>query len=64
MNEKIKQAILVSLIVLIAGFFRLYQLGDVPPSPDWDETALGYNAYSISKTGKDEYGTFLPLSIR
>ena len=63
MNEKIKQAILVSLIVLIAGFFRLYQLGDVPPSPDWDETALGYNAYSISKTGKDEYGIFMPLIL-
>jgi len=51
-------------IILIAGFLRLYQLGVTPPSPDWDEAALGYNAYSILKTGKDEYGNLFPLSIR
>lgn len=52
------------LILAIAAFFRFYQLGSIPLSPDWDEAALGYNAYSILKTGKDEYGNFLPLSIR
>jgi len=52
------------IIILIAAFLRLYQLGNVPPSPDWDEAALGYNAYSILKTGRDEFGNFLPLSIR
>lgn len=43
---------------------RLYKLGSVPASPDWDEAALGYNAYSILKTGRDEYGIQFPLSIR
>lgn len=52
------------LIVIVAVAFRFYKLGEVPASPDWDEAALGYNAYSILKTGRDEYGTFLPLSIR
>jgi len=52
------------LIVGIAVFFRFWQLGNVPPSPDWDEAALGYNAYSILKTGKDEYGTSFPLTLR
>lgn len=56
--------ILLGIIIAIALGLRLYQLGSVPPSPDWDEAALGYNAYSILKTGKDEYGSFLPLSIR
>ncbi len=51
-------------ILAVAAFLRLWQLGMVPPSPDWDEAALGYNAYSILKTGKDEYGMSLPLSLR
>jgi 4-amino-4-deoxy-L-arabinose transferase-like glycosyltransferase len=52
------------VILAVAIGLRFYQLGSVPPSPDWDEAALGYNAYSILKTGRDEYGTRLPLSIR
>lgn len=52
------------LIVLIAIVLRFWSLGATPPSPDWDEAALGYNAYSILKTGRDEYGTFLPRTLR
>lgn len=60
-----KKTLLSLLVILaIAAGLRFYRLGNVPPSPDWDEAALGYNAYSILKTGRDEYGTFLPLSIR
>ncbi len=43
---------------------RFYQLGQNPPALDWDETAHGYNAYSILKTGMDEYGYKFPLSFR
>ncbi len=56
--------LLLSFIVAVAAIVRLWQLGAVPPSPDWDEAALGYNAYSILKTGRDEYGTFFPLTLR
>lgn len=60
-----KKIILVlSIILAVAAGLRLYKLGEVPISPDWDETALGYNAYSILKTGRDEYGTFMPLTLR
>ncbi len=55
--------ILIGIIVL-AVFLRFWQLGKVPISPDWDEAALGYNAYSILKTGRDEYGIFLPRELR
>lgn len=55
--------ILLAILVVAAGL-RLYKLGSVPVSPDWDEAALGYNAYSILKTGRDEYGTRLPLTLR
>lgn len=56
--------ILISIIIILAGVLRIYQLGNVPPSPDWDEVALGYDAYSIIHTGKDEFGKFLPVVLR
>lgn len=59
----LKRIILIVIIVL-AFFLRFYELGKVPASPDWDEVSLGYNAYSILKTGRDEYGKFLPLVFR
>lgn len=52
------------LIIFIAAVLRLWQLGQVPPSPDWDEAALGYNAYSIMQTGRDEYGKLFPVVLR
>lgn len=51
-------------ILFIAAILRLWQLGSTPISLDWDETALGWNAYSILKTGRDEYGTVFPMSLR
>ena len=35
-----------------------------PPSLNWDEVSLGYNAFSLLKTGRDEWGTILPLIFR
>lgn len=59
-----KNKIFLILIILIACILRFWQLGVVPPSPDWDEAALGYNAYSIKETGKDEYGVSYPIILR
>ncbi|MBU3935376.1 glycosyltransferase family 39 protein [Patescibacteria group bacterium] len=50
-------------ITLIALLLRLYQVNNYPPLL-WDEASLGYNAYSILKTARDEYGTFLPLIFK
>lgn len=55
---------LLILIVFVALILRFYQLGVNPPSLTWDEASLGYNAYSILKTGADEYGNKFPISIR
>jgi 4-amino-4-deoxy-L-arabinose transferase-like glycosyltransferase len=52
------------LIVLAAGLLRFYDLGSVPSSLFRDEVSIGYNAYSILTTGKDEHGIFLPLSLQ
>lgn len=59
-----KYKILLFLIFLLGFILRFWQLGANPASLDWDEASLGYNAYSILKTGKDEYGNFMPSSIR
>lgn len=53
--------ILLVPILLLAGFLRIYKLDQVPPSPYWEETALGYDAYSIAETGKDHHGNPYPL---
>lgn len=52
------------LIIAIAALVRFYGLEKSPPSLGFDEASLGYNAYSIMKTGRDEYGNWLPLSLR
>lgn len=59
-----KVFIVLSLIIILASVLRLWGLGKVPVSPDWDEVSLGYNAYSILMTGRDEYGKFLPIILR
>jgi len=51
-------------IVTIAALFRFWNLGTNPPHLTPDEAALGYNAYSILKTGRDEHGEFLPLVFK
>ncbi|MBU2577632.1 glycosyltransferase family 39 protein [Patescibacteria group bacterium] len=51
-------------VFLLALFFRLYKLGEFPVGFLWDEAGLGYNAYSILKTGRDEYGKLLPLIFK
>lgn len=58
-----KRYVLLS-VFFIAVFLRLYALATVPPSPSLDEVSIGYNAYSILSTGKDEYGNIFPTLLR
>ncbi len=53
---------LLAVFVLLALFLHL-KSGSFP-CLDADEAAFGYNAYSISQTGKDEYGTLLPTRLK
>jgi len=55
---------LISLFLIIGIILRFWQLTKYPVSLSMDETAIGYNAYSILKTGKDEWGEFLPLAFK
>lgn len=59
-----KHAIILLFILFLASILRLYQLENIPSGFHSDEAALGYNAYSILETGKDEYGKSFPVTIR
>ncbi len=61
----IKHEILILILIFSIGvFLRFFLLSKVPISLNWDEATFGYNAYSILKTGRDEYGSFLPLIFK
>jgi 4-amino-4-deoxy-L-arabinose transferase-like glycosyltransferase len=51
------------LILTAAAVLRVHRLGDLPRGFYCDEAALGYNAYSLLRTGRDENGTLLPLYV-
>lgn len=51
-------------ILLFALFLRTVSLSNIPPGVNRDEAAIGYTAYSLLITGKDEYGQSYPLSFK
>lgn len=56
--------LLLVVILVLFLFTRLYKIWEIPVSVYWDEASIGYNAYSIAQTGKDEWGEILPLHFR
>ncbi len=58
------QKILLAAVLALAFFLRTYQITKVPPHLNRDEASMAYNAYSILKTGRDEYGNLFPISIK
>jgi len=59
-----KEKLFLLLVVILAFFLRVFRITQAPPSLSWDEAAVGYNAYSIWKTGKDEFAQPLPFSFK
>lgn len=59
-----KFKIILLLILIFAAALRFYKLGDVPNGITWDEAAVGYNAWTITQYGKDEWGKALPLVFK
>jgi 4-amino-4-deoxy-L-arabinose transferase-like glycosyltransferase len=60
---RFKPKILLALIIIIAFVLRIWQVG-LNPTFISDEASIGYNAFSILKTGRDEWGKLLPLSFK
>ena len=61
-NSKAK--IVLLLIILLAGFLRFWRLDQHPAGLNADEAAIGYNAYSLIRTGKDEHGNSWPIHFK
>ena len=53
--------IALALLIFFALFLRTYHISQVPPALSWDEVSIGYNAYNILKTARDEHGRFFPI---
>ena len=53
----------ILLILFLASVLRFWQISKIP-SLNPDEAALGYNAYSLIQTGKDEHGAAWPLHFK
>ncbi len=62
-NKKFIIGVLI-MVVILAACLRFYKLGQVPPSLSWDEAAVGYNAWTITQFGRDEWGKIMPLIFK
>ena len=62
MPMKIHKLIL-PLIIIVAFLIRFINIWNTP-ALNPDEAALGYNAYSLIQTGKDEHGVSWPLHFK
>ena len=58
-----KNKILLIIIIVLAFLLRFWKL-DTYPAFNADEAALGYNAYSLILTGKDEHGNSWPIHFQ
>lgn len=63
MKKIIKNYWAIILILIIAAFLRFYKLNTYP-ALNADEAAIGYNAYSLIKTGQDEHGNPWPIQFQ
>lgn len=55
---------IVLILLIISALVRIWNLAENPSGLTPDEAALGYNAYSILNTGKDEHGQEFPLVFK
>jgi len=54
----------IIFLLAVSTFVMLHKLGTVPSGLYVDEALSGYNAYSILKTGRDEYAKSFPIAFR
>ena len=59
-----KKYLPIILILILAALLRLVALDKFPAGLNADEAAIGYNAWSLIQTGKDEHGASWPLVFR
>ena len=52
------------LTLALALVLRVVNLSTNPPELNWDEISMGYTAYSLLETGRDEWGEPWPILFR
>ncbi len=62
--KKVLNNKLLIVIIFFAFILRIVSLSSFPTGFTQDEAALGYDAYSLLETGKDQWGEAFPLSFR
>ncbi len=63
-NKFIKfDIVVILLLVVLAGWLRLYKLGQLPAGLHNDEASFLVNSHSLYKTGSDEDGRSFPLFL-
>lgn len=63
MKKLIVNNSLLFIVLLLAIFLRFWSLNNYPAF-NADEAAIGYNAYSLIQTGKDEHGNTWPIHFQ
>lgn len=63
MIDLLKKHFFIIGVLTLAFVIRFYKLGTVPIELNRDEASLGYTAYSILLTGKEEHGVPWPVQI-
>ena len=56
--------LIILLAIILAAGFSFARVVHNPPGYYIDEASISYNAYAISQTGRDEFGTPWPLYFR
>ena len=56
---------LVLILILVLGFvLRAVDINNNPPALYGDELTIGYDSYSLLKTGRDQLGNIFPLTFQ
>lgn len=59
-----RSSFLLVVITLLFLITRIYKITEIPAALYWDEASIGYNAYSVIQTGRDEWGKSFPLHFQ
>lgn len=59
-----KKYFFILSIVLLSYTLSIFKVTEIPPGFFCDEAAIGYNAYKLLTTGRDEYGISWPIFFR
>ncbi len=63
-SKRYSVTIVLFLIVALGFFVRIYHVSTNPAGFFCDEASIGYNAYTLLHTGKDEHGAKYPYFFR